>query len=69
MKKITFKKTNIIGGNVDDVVNSLKEAKEKATWLDGNLYVNNMLIFIKEKKTQYIKLTLKKYTNISFLIQ
>lgn len=53
MKKITFKKTNIISCNVDDIVNSLKEAKEKATWLDGNLYVNNMLIFIKEKNAIY----------------
>lgn len=53
MKKITFKKTNIISCNVDDVVNSLKETKEKATWLDGNLYINNMLIFIKEKNAIY----------------
>ena len=46
-------KTNIIQATVDDVVDTLKQAKEKCTWLDGNLYTNNMLIFIKEKNAIY----------------
>lgn len=50
---IKFIKTNIIAGDVDDVVNTLKEAKEKATYFDGNLYVDNMLVFIKEKNAIY----------------
>ena len=52
--KLIYKKTNIVGGNVDDVVDTLAELKDKMTWLDGNLYTKNMLIFVKEKQAIYI---------------
>lgn len=58
MERIKFLKTNIIGGPVDDVVETLKQAKEKSQFLDGQLYQNNMLIFIKEKNAIY---KVKKY--------
>ena len=51
--KIKFVKTNIIGGVVDDVVDTWKELKEKSKWLEGNIYSNNMLVFVKEKNAIY----------------
>lgn len=51
--KIKFIKTNIIGGSVDDVVNTFQELKEKSKWLEGNVYSNNMLVFVKEKNAIY----------------
>ena len=53
MKEIQFIKTNIVSGPVDDVVNTLKEAKEKSKFLGGNIYLNKMLILVKEKNAIY----------------
>ncbi len=50
---IKFVKTNMIGVVVDDVVDTWEELKEKSKWLDGNLYSNNMLVFVKEKNAIY----------------
>lgn len=51
--KVKFIKTNIISSPVDDVVDDLKELKEKSKWLEGNVYSNNMLVFVKEKNAIY----------------
>lgn len=53
MKRVKFVKTNIIGAIVDDEVETWKELKDKATWLDGCIYSNGMLIHVKEKKAIY----------------
>lgn len=52
-KKIKFVKTNIIGGKVEDVVDTLEIAKCKSKWLEGNLYSQGMLIFVKDKNAIY----------------
>lgn len=52
MKKFKFIKTKLFG-DVDDVVNTLEELKEKAKWLDGNVYQDGMLVFVKEKYATY----------------
>lgn len=53
MRKLRVVKTNIIGGNVDDVVDTYKQLKDKLTWLDGCIYENNMLVFVKDKQSIY----------------
>ena len=52
MKRFKFIKTKL-SGEVDDVVPTLEKLKDKATWLDGNLYQNNMLIYVEDKKAVY----------------
>lgn len=52
--KLVYRKSNIVGGCVDDVVETLAELKDKMKWLEGNLYTKNMLIFVKEKQAIYI---------------
>lgn len=52
MKEFKFIKTNIWGA-VDDVVKDLKTLKDKAKLLDGNVYQNNMLIYVEDKKAVY----------------
>lgn len=54
MKKLVYRKSKIVGGVVDDIVETLAELKDKMTWLDGNLYTSNMLVFVKEKQAIYI---------------
>lgn len=50
---IRYKKTNIIGGYVDDIVKDLKELKEKSKWLDGCIYTKGMLILVEDKNAIY----------------
>jgi len=53
LKEQYYKKTNIVGCNVDDIVEDLKQLKDKMTWLEGNLYSKGMLIFVEDKQAIY----------------
>lgn len=53
MKHFKIIKTNIVESQVDDVVKNLKELKNKATWLEGNVYQDGMLVFVQEKQAIY----------------
>lgn len=53
MNNIKIVKTNIVGGLVDDVVKTYKELKAKIQWLDGCVYINNMLVYVEDKKAVY----------------